>query len=285
MKKVTISLLASGNLGYISLEHLFHKKNIELHSVFSDRKSNEIITFCKKNNIPCFVGNPRRGATTSFRDSLTKRPDIILSINYLFLIENDMIKYPYKYAINVHGSLLPKYRGRTPHVWAIINNEKQTGISAHLITNECDKGDIIVQKKIPIKQTDTGGAILKKYNKIYPHIINDIIKKVQSGSLTKKRQNESKATYFPKRVPEDGEINWNWHRERIYNWIRAMAPPEYPGAFFYDRNVKIIAEKSEFSDIGFPMECKNGTIILRKGKTYYVKTPNGCLKVTEYSSK
>ncbi|MBR6468768.1 MAG: hypothetical protein IKS84_00190, partial [Lachnospiraceae bacterium] len=208
MKKLSVCLLVSGGLGYVLLEHVSTNSEVVLHSVFTDKKSDEIISFCKEKNIACFVGNPRNESSVGFRSKIDERPDIILSINYLFLIEHDLINYPKKLAINVHGSLLPKYRGRTPHVWSIINNEKETGITAHLITEECDKGAVVIQKRIPIERGDTGGSILFKYRKMYPVIIDEVISKIQNDSLQIVEQDETKATYYPKRTPDDGEINW-----------------------------------------------------------------------------
>lgn len=283
MKELSVCLLASGSLGQALLNHIFLKKGCVIHSVFTDKKSEGIINFCKEKNIAYYAGNPRNGATKDFRSSLFSKPDIILSINYLFLIDEDLISYPTKCAVNVHGSLLPKYRGRTPHVWAIINNEKKTGITAHLITLECDKGAIITQKDIPILDSDTGGSILKKYKGIYPILIDEVIEKILTGTLADSltEQDEAKATYYPKRTPKDGEIDWNWQKERIYNWVRAMAPPEYPGAFFFDNEKKIIVKKIEYSETGFSQNTKNGTIIMHDGNSYIIKTPNGCVKVIE----
>lgn len=284
MKKLSICLLVSGNLGYSLLKYIFSKIDVKIHSVFTDRKSDVIQVFCSDNKINCFVGNPRNNKSESFRNNIKDKPDIVLSINYPFLIENDLITYPKNYAINVHGSLLPKYRGRTPHVWAIINNEKETGITAHIITTECDKGDIIAQKVIPITKEDTGGSILEKYKEYYPLLIDDVISKIQSGNFETKKQDESKATYYPKRTPDDGEIDWNWQKERIYNWVRAMAPPEYPGAFFFYDGQKVIVKKLEFSEIGFPLGTENGTVIEYTEDSFIIKTPNGCVKVIRYVS-
>ena len=192
MKKLSVCLLVSGGLGLTLLNHITSNGNCIIHSVFTDKKSDGIISFCKEKNIVCFAGNPRGDVTSDFRNSLSSRPDIILSVNYLFLIEEDLISYPTQYAVNVHGSLLPKYRGRTPHVWAIINNEKKTGITAHLITSECDKGAIIAQKEIPILDTDTGGSILRKYKEVYPILIDDVIEKILSGNLKRAFLNRMK---------------------------------------------------------------------------------------------
>ncbi|MGN0739652.1 MAG: methionyl-tRNA formyltransferase [Treponema sp.] len=287
MEKLSICLLASGNLGLTLLNHIALKSNCAMHSVFTDKKSDGIISFCKENNIACFSGNPRGGVTANFRASLITRPDIILSVNYLFLIEKDLISYPIQYAVNVHGSLLPKYRGRTPHVWAIINGEKKTGITAHLITSECDKGAIIAQKEIPVSDSDTGGTILAKYKEFYPLLIDEVIKKILFGNLADSitEQDETMATYYPKRTPDDGKIDWNWQKERIYNWVRAMAPPEYPGAFFFDDGKKIIVQKIEFLQTGFPQGAENGKVIAQDKNSYIIKVPNGCVKAVVYSSE
>lgn len=282
MKKISTCLLVSGGLGYALLEHISAKSEVVLHSVFTDKKSDEIISFCNEKNIACFVGNPRNESSVEFRSKIDERPDILLSVNYLFLIEHDLINYPKKIDINVHGSLLPKYRGRTPHVWSIINNEKETGITAHLITGECDKGAIIIQKRIPLERDDTGGSVLLKFKKIYPVIIDEVITGVQNDSLQIEEQDETRATYYPKRTPNDGEINWNWQRERIYNWVRAMAPPEYPGAFFFEKNKKVVVKKAELSDLGFSPETKNGQILSHKENEYLIKVQNGCIKLFEY---
>ena len=282
METLSVCLLASGELGCVALSHLRSKSHAVIHSVFTDKKSDGIIAFCEAHTIPCFAGNPRNGATAEFRQSLGNRPCVILSVNYLFLIEDDLISYPTRYAVNIHGSLLPKYRGRTPHVWAIINNEKKTGITAHLITTECDTGAVISQIEIPILDTDTGGSIIKKYTAAYPTLIDDVLENIANDTLQAVEQDESKATYFPKRTPDDGEIDFSWQKERIYNWVRAMAPPEYPGAFFYDGNDKVIVSKAAFCDDGFALGTENGAIISRSENAYIIKTPNGCVKAVVY---
>src|SRR5690606_38202127 len=116
--------------------------------------------------ITLFIGNPRNGRGHAFLKNYSF--DVLLSVNYLYLIEEDLIKMPRRFAINLHGSLLPKYRGRTPHVWAIINGEKKTGVTAHLITKGCDEGPIVSQIQIPIEIQDTGNDILNKFKQKYP---------------------------------------------------------------------------------------------------------------------
>lgn len=271
-------ILASGNLGAIVLKNIYNITPVAF--VFTDSKSEEIINFCKIKNIPLFVGNPRNGKSKNFL--LENKCSIILSINYLFIVEDDVIKHPSKFAVNFHGSLLPKYRGRTPHVWSIINNEQKTGITAHLIDNGCDTGDIIEQIEIEISKTDTGASILNKFNEKYFPLVQIVIDKIENNTISFKPQDHSKATYFGKRTPEDGLIDWNWHKERIFNWVRALSNP-YPGAFSFLNGSKIIIDQVSFSDIGFNDDFENGTILQTDPLT--VKCPNGAIQIDSLREK
>lgn len=267
-----LAVLASGGLGSTLLKFMFEK--YEISCVLTDSSSQAIINFSTENNIPLFKGNPRKGNVSAFIAGYSI--DVLVSVNYLFLIESDVINWPKKMAFNIHGSLLPKYRGRTPHVWSIINNEKETGITAHLIDEGCDTGAIIDQITIPIQPNDTGTEILQKYAAQYPKLIDSVLGKVQSSEYNTKVQDESKATYFGKRTPEDGEINWDWHKERIRNWVRAQSNP-YPGAFSFMKGQKVIIDWVEYSDLGFDSAISNGTILTKK--PIIVKTPNGAMEL------
>lgn len=270
-----LAVLVSGGLGYDTLTKLHENYNIV--SVLTDSKSEAIIQYCKDNNLPYFKGNPRGGLGYTFiKHTLV---DVLVSINYLFLIEDDIINHPKKISFNLHGSLLPKYRGRTPHVWAIINNEKFTGITAHQINAGCDTGAIISQIKIPIHNQDTGATVLEKYKKQYYPLVKKVLEQIDLDQLVTQEQDESEATYFGKRTPEDGEINWYWSKERIYNWVRAQADP-YPGAFSFYEKEKIIIDKVSFSSHGYHFEDDNG-LIVAIDPVILVKTPNGIITLED----
>jgi methionyl-tRNA formyltransferase len=269
-----ISLLVSGGLGCEVLNHMISRDE-NLVCVFTDKSSDEIQEICKYRKIPVFVGNPRQGRGAKFLQDYNL--DLILSINYLFIIENDLYNQA-PIACNIHGSLLPKYRGRTPHVWAIINNEKEAGITAHLIDDGCDTGDIISQVKVPVLENDTGADILSKYKAQYLPLVDDILEKIHKGCLKSQPQDHSKATYFGKRSPEDGRINWDWQKERIRNWVRAQSFP-YPGAFTFWKEKKIIIDWVDYSELGFEDSIPNGTLLALD--PFQVKTPNGVLKITK----
>ena len=267
-----LGVLVSGNLGFILIKHL--SKNNDIKFVMSDKNSEKIIDFCSKNNIVLFIGNPRNKEAFNFYS--TMKIEILISINYMFIIKKELINIPSLIAFNIHGSLLPKYRGRTPHVWAIINNELSTGVTAHLIDEGCDTGDIIDQIALVINEKDTGNDILNKFGNLYIKIIDNVLKKAENKNLIYIKQNESHATYFGKRTPEDGLIDWNWQKERIRNWVRAQAFP-YPGAFAKYKNEKIIIDEIKFVENGYDSNIKNGTII--SDKPLLVKTPNGIVEL------
>jgi methionyl-tRNA formyltransferase len=273
-----IGFLCSGALGMSLLEYVFLTEDIKF--VLTDRKSEGIISFCSENNINMFVGNPRYGNIDDFIKD--KEIDVLISINYLFLIESNLINLAKIISFNIHGSLLPKYRGRTPHVWAIINNEKETGVTAHLIDEGCDTGEIIEQIKIEIKPNDTGADVLDKFSVNYKILLDSVLNKIKTNKINFKKQDNLLATFFGKRTPNDGLVNWDWQRERIKNWVRAQAEP-YPGAFTFYKEQKIIIDQISFSDFGFDSSLQNGTIL--SISPFIVKTPNGAIEILKTRSK
>ena len=275
---MSLGILCSGRLGYQTLLKLLDKYQINF--VFTDSKSENIIEYCEQNKLRVFVGNPRNGRAKEF---ITKNEcEILISINYLFLIEEDIINLSKGLTFNIHGSLLPKYRGRTPHVWAIINGEEFTGITAHIIDEGCDTGDILEQIKISIEPNDTGDNILTKYESNYLPLIEKVIDSFNQGKLKPKKQDPKKATYYGKRIPDDGLINWNWQKERIYNWIRAQAHP-YPGAFTFLHGKKITIDEISYSDDGYEYKQPNGMVL--NSHPLIIKTPNGAVEIKSFREK
>ena len=273
---ITLGVLCSGGLGFDTLVKIH--KEYQINFILTDKKSIEIIQFSKEQEIPLFIGNPRNGKGYQFIKNIFV--DVITSINYLFLIEKDIISHPKKLIFNIHGSLLPKYRGRTPHVWAIINGEKMAGITAHTIDEGCDTGKIISQIKVPIEYNDTGANMLKKYESLYFPLIQEILEKIEGDSLELIDQNDKEATFFEKRVPSDGIIDWNLPKEQIIDWIRAQAFP-YPGAFTFLEGKKITIDKVSLVDIPVHKNYKNGEII-SINPNIIVKTQNGTLKLSSF---
>lgn len=270
-------ILASGNLGLNCLKKLH--ASIDIQCVLTDSKSAAIIEWCQNEMIPAFKGNPRTGMASQFLQQF--EIEILFSINYLFLISKDILDNVKKYSFNIHGSLLPKYRGRTPHVWSIINNESETGLTVHLIDEGCDTGDIVLQKKVLITKDTSGYEVLQQFEKLYPEAINETLRMAVGENIVAIKQDHTKATFFGKRTPEDGIINWNWQKERIHNWVRAQAKP-YPGAFTFYKNEKMVIHKIGMTGIGYHFEEPNGKILCMEFGKPVIKTPNGAISLLDF---
>jgi methionyl-tRNA formyltransferase len=267
-----VGFLVSGALGYTVINYFINTLNI--HFVFTDKKSKNIIELCYEYKIPVYVGNPRNNCVNDFIRGL--ECDVLASINYIFIIDKNIIDIAKGLCFNVHGSLLPKYRGRTPHVWSLINGEKQTGITAHVIDEGCDTGPIISQTVVDINIEDTGATILDKFKLLYIPIVTNVLEKFKAGKIELIFQDETKASFYGKRTPEDGLIDWNWSFDRIINWVRAQSYP-YPGAFTFYNNTKVTIDKVSKSDLNPNYLIQNGTII--SGNPLLVKCQNSILVI------
>jgi methionyl-tRNA formyltransferase len=167
------------------------------------------------------------------------KPDIIIVIGWYYMISKEIRQIPPKGVIGIHASLLPKYRGGAPLNWAIINGEKETGISLFYFKSGVDNGDLIGQKKIKINDIDTIKEIINKASKSSIQLLEEMIPKIKNNTAPRIKQNENDATYFPQRSPTDGKIDWSWNSKKIKDFIRAQTKP-YPGAFTKIQNKKII---------------------------------------------
>ncbi len=276
-----LGILCSGKLGFETLSKILNSNLGDIVFVLTDSNSTRVINFLKNKKIPFFAGNPRGGAGYDFIKTL--EVDVIISVNYLFLIEEDIINHAKTLSFNIHGSLLPKYRGRTPHVWAIINGETLAGITAHVIDKGCDTGQIIHQIEVEIGPEDSGATILDKYTGLYFPLIKKVIDDLYLNQLNLRDQNNEDATYFGKRTPDDGEIDWNWPKEQIKNWIRAQAHP-YPGAFTFYNNQKVIIDEVFVNNRKILENQENGTL-LSVSPNLVVKTSSGVVNIVSMRAK
>ncbi|MGD9161190.1 MAG: bifunctional UDP-4-amino-4-deoxy-L-arabinose formyltransferase/UDP-glucuronic acid oxidase ArnA [Desulfobacteraceae bacterium] len=164
-------------------------------------------------------------------------PDILFSFYYRDMVGKDILGIPAEGCLNLHGSLLPRYRGRCPVNWVLINGEKETGITLHYMTPKPDDGDIVGQKRILITNNDTAISLYKKLTFSADELLADFLPKIKEKRAPRIPQNHSMASYYGGRRPEDGEIDWRQDAETIRNLVRAVTRP-YPGAFSYLGNRK-----------------------------------------------
>jgi methionyl-tRNA formyltransferase len=193
--------------------------------------------------------HPVENNITDFKSYLVDlNPDLIVVIGWYFMIPESIRTIPKLGCVAIHASLLPKYRGNAPLVWAMINGEKQTGISLLYLEGGIDEGDIVAQQAFTIAADDTILEVLEKAKNASVEIVKEHIPKILDGSAKRKVQNHSDATYFPKRSPEDGEIDWNWDVDKINRFIRAQTHP-YPGAFTIIEGKKVILWKADIQNL------------------------------------
>lgn len=156
-------------------------------------------------------------------------PDFFFSFYYREMLKAPLLSIPGKGALNMHGSLLPKYRGRVPVNWAIIRGEHETGSTLHYMTEKPDNGDIVAQQAVPILPNDTALQVFQKVTVAAEIALNEVLSDLLAGKAKSQKQDLSLGGYFGGRKAEDGEINWKQSAQQIHNLVRAVAPP-YPGA-------------------------------------------------------
>lgn len=158
------------------------------------------------------------------------RPDLILSVYYRNMISTKVLALAPLGAFNMHGSLLPRYRGRAPINWAVLNGEPRIGMTLHRMVREPDAGNIVDQEGADIGPRDTAEQAFRKVLPCARRVLERQIGALLSGTARETPQDASQATYFGGRKPEDGRIDWTQPSGRIFNLVRAVTDP-YPGAF------------------------------------------------------
>ena len=157
------------------------------------------------------------------------QPDFFFSFYYREMLKAPLLAIPKGGALNMHGSLLPKYRGRVPVNWAIIRGETETGATLHYMTEKPDNGDIVAQQAVPILPNDTAHEVFQKVTVAAEMALNNVLPALLAGKAQAKKQDLSTGAYFGGRKAEDGVIDWSLSALEIHNLVRAVAPP-YPGA-------------------------------------------------------
>jgi methionyl-tRNA formyltransferase len=157
------------------------------------------------------------------------RPDFIFSFYYRRMLAPSLLALAPRGALNMHGSMLPKYRGRAPVNWAIIHGESETGATLHYMGDKPDNGDIVAQTPVPILPDDVAAEVFVKVTVAAELTLDRTLPALLSGTAPRIRQDHEGSSYFGGRKPEDGVIDWSKSATAIHNLVRAVAPP-YPGA-------------------------------------------------------
>jgi methionyl-tRNA formyltransferase len=158
------------------------------------------------------------------------QPDFIFSFYYRSMLGAPLLRIARRGALNMHGSMLPKYRGRAPVNWAILRGERETGATLHYMVERADAGEIVDQLAVPILRDDDAREVFAKVTVAAETVLARSLPGLIAGTAPRKIQPIESGQYFGRRRPEDGRIDWAWPAEQIHNLVRAVAPP-FPGAF------------------------------------------------------
>ena len=230
--------------------------------------------YALEQNIP--VLQPKKLKDPAFLEELSAlKADLQVVVAFRMLPEVvwNMPKYG---TFNLHGSLLPKYRGAAPINWAIIKGEKETGVTSFMIQHEIDTGDVIIQEKLPIHPMDTAGDVHDRMMHLGAKVVLNTVQLIEQGELKLLKQNDQLATKAPKIYHETCAINFDQSPQVVHDFIRGMSP--YPAAWtkLDDQQLKILKSEPIFEEHSY----SPGTI-LPTSKSLKIATQDGFIKVLE----
>lgn len=192
----------------------------------------ELEALAARLHVPLVVQvRPASPGYAAFVERVTRlAPELIVVCSYAMLLREEILALPAAGAVNVHGALLPQYRGCNPIQWALLNNEVETGVTMHYMTADVDAGDIIAQRRVPIGLEDTWREIRDRLGAATGALLAEEMPRLLRRANDRRPQDEGAARCYRRRKPEDGEIDWQRRVIDIYNLVRALVSP-HPGAF------------------------------------------------------
>ena len=205
-------------------------------------------------------------------------PDLIVVVAYGKILPKEIIDIPKYGIINVHSSLLPKYRGASPIHSAILNGDKESGVSIMYIEEGLDSGDVILKETCEITEDDTLGTLHDRLKELGAIGLEKALKLIEAEEVKAEKQDDSKATFVKPITKEQAKIDWNNAKEVIFNQIRGLNP--FPGAYTHnEKNENIKIYKSEKLEKEYDGE--NGTVVEMTKKGPVIKVANGALRLLE----
>jgi methionyl-tRNA formyltransferase len=284
-KKAKIIFMGTPEFAVPALKALYKSnKNVALVVTQPDRpkgRGRKIIPPPVKEvaiNLRYKLDQPSSVRTVEFANRIeTHKPDIIVVVAYGHIIPKNILAIPKMAAINIHASLLPKYRGPAPIQWAIINGEPETGVTTMLMDEGLDTGDILLSSKIKIFSDDTSGTLHDRLANLSADVLIRTIERIEAGDIRPVSQDHSQATYAPLLKKNDGHVNWEMPAQTLEAFIRGMTP--WPGAFTFHgkKRLKIFKAIPIIIDAVEPP----GTVIKRFSDELCVATGKGALSVIE----
>jgi len=230
---MSVVVCAYHNVGYRCIEELL-RQGAEISLIFTHEDSaaeqiwfSSVRTLAEQHGIPYLTSSINEPENIERLRQI--RPDFLLSFYYRNMIKPEVLEIPARGALNLHGSYLPKYRGRVPVNWAVINGETETGATLHYMVAKPDAGDIVDQEKVAIAFSDTAHDVFGKVTEAAVIVLRRAWPGLLDGTAARLPMDLKAGGYFGGRKPEDGRIDWRKSAVEIYNLIRGVTHP-YPGA-------------------------------------------------------
>lgn len=211
----------------------------------SNRSGDDVLfmkEFARTQRLPVLVQPPRKAIEPFVLDLKKLEPDVIVVWSYPMILPLDVIQVPRQGTVNVHGGLLPEYRGGHVMQWAIINGEVETGVALHYMDEGIDTGPIIAQGRFPIQQDDDAATVRQKLKTTGIALLQEWWPAIAEGRASKIPQDETKATYHRLRTQDDGVIDWSVTSTAICRLVKALVRP-WPGAFTFLNGRKLVIWK------------------------------------------
>ena len=277
-----IAVFAYHDIGYECLDFLVQAGAEVVAVVTHDDDPNEEIWFrsvaelARRHGLP--VVAPENPNAPDFVERLRRAaPEIIFSFYYRRLLSRDLLGIPRRGALNLHGSLLPRYRGRAPVNWVLVNGETETGVTLHYMVERADAGDIVAQKRVAIASDDTALMLYRKLTRAARSLMEETYPLLIAGTAPRIPQDHRMATKFGGRRPEDGKIDWSRPALAIYNLVRAVTHP-YPGAFTFYSGEKLFIWQAAVRDRA-AVTMKPGTVLSVDAAGLLIVTGEGNLLI------
>ncbi len=212
------------------------------------------------------------------------KPDVIVVVAFGQKISDRILNFPKYKCVNIHASLLPKYRGAAPINWAIVNGEKETGITTIIMSNKMDAGDVIIRESLTIGPEETAGELGDRLSKLGADTLLDSLMQIETGNAKYTQQDERLVSLAPKIKKQDGLIDWNQGEEKIHNFVRGMNPKPSAYTFLMRNNSKerIIILKTERDNSSHTgAVITPGTIMDISSQGIRTATENGSIWIKE----
>ncbi len=262
---------------------LAHKVDVTLVVTHNDNPAEKIwfdsvLQLAAAHDLPAITPDDPNAPDTVNRIRALQ-PDFLFSFYYRHMLKAPLLSIARSGALNMHGSLLPQYRGRVPVNWAVINGERETGATLHYMTAKPDAGDIVDQQAVAILPDDTAADVFYKVTAAAAGVLDRRLPALIAGNAPRKAQDLTQGGYYGARKPEDGRIDWRLPAARIHNLVRGVAPP-YPGAFTLIAGKTLLILRTQL-EVATALRAQPPQIHIERGACYATCADGVKLRVLE----